>query len=517
MNGLVLRVLAMNEVRLRMRRLSTIVALLAVAAATWAMIGDPSNGMALIVVDNARVLYTSSALAMGSASMAAILFGLGGFYLARGRMAEDVRSGAGGVIGATAIGNAHFIAGRWLGAMAYLVALALAFMATVLACHLLHGDGPIEPLVYLSTYAVTMLPLVFFCASCAVLFDSWAPLMGKGGDVAYFFVWTAMLSVAATVGPLAKPHWWLLFDFTGLSASMLALGAIVKTGNLMVGMGVFKPELAPVVLPAMLWSGELVAMRAASALLALTPLLPAVLLFHRYSPDKVKLSSARRRRSPVTILNGWLRPLARLVQPLFALAARLPGLAGQITADIALTLAMSPAAIGALIAAAVSAALVPDKALPAIMAAAIACWGMVASDIGTRDFAAASEELTGAVRRGGSGRYARHFGAALLLGLAFTGVIAWRWALHDPLRALAAVAGVFALSACAQLLGYLSRTSRTFLALFMFGLYVALNAKEVPMLDAVGFNGAANAHSVAAYLAAGVLALAAGALSSRRE
>jgi hypothetical protein len=39
------------------------------------------------------VLYTSSALALGSASMASLLFGLAGFYLLRGRMAEDLRSG----------------------------------------------------------------------------------------------------------------------------------------------------------------------------------------------------------------------------------------------------------------------------------------------------------------------------------------------------------------------------------------------------------------------------------------
>ena len=55
-----------------------------------------------------------------------------------------------------------------------------AFMLTMLALHALRGDGPPEPLVYLQTHALLLLPMVFFAAGCAILFDSWAPLMGKG-------------------------------------------------------------------------------------------------------------------------------------------------------------------------------------------------------------------------------------------------------------------------------------------------------------------------------------------------
>jgi hypothetical protein len=154
MTGHILRTLALNEVRLRMRRLSTVVALLAVVAISWAMIDDPASGSALIVVGSARVLYTSSALALGSAALASMLFALGGFYLVRGRIAEDIRSGAGSVIGATPVGNALFLAGRWLGAAAYLGLLMIAFMGTMMVCHALRGDGPIQPLVYLASFSL---------------------------------------------------------------------------------------------------------------------------------------------------------------------------------------------------------------------------------------------------------------------------------------------------------------------------------------------------------------------------
>ena len=66
-----------------------------------------------------------------------------------------------------------------------------------------------------------------------------------------------------------------------------------------------------------------------------------------------------------------------------------------------------------------------------------------------------------------------------------------------------------------SLLGRCSRTPRTFLALLLFGMYLASLAIKVPMVDAVGFNGAANPESALTYVAIGRAALAAGYLWNR--
>ena len=137
----------------------------------------------------------------------------------------------------------------------------------------------------------------------------------------------------------------------------------------------------------------------------------------------------------------------------------------------------------------------------------VAYWGILASDISTRDFQAGAEDMTGAVGGGSARRYLRQYAAAVVLGFMFMGVIAVRFALHDPVRGAAVAVGIAALGALANLLGRCSRTPRTFMSLFLFGLYVAVNATRIPMIDAVGFNGAANAQSVLAYLAIGMAAL----------
>jgi hypothetical protein len=66
------------------------------------------------------------------------------------------------------------------------------------------------------------------------------------------------------------------------------------------------------------------------------------------------------------------------------------------------------------------------------------------------------------------------------------------------------------------MLGRCTRSARAFLALFLFWVYVAFNARTAPMLDAFGFNGVANVQSMTAWLCAGALAMAAAYAWNRR-
>jgi hypothetical protein len=516
MSAHAIRTLALLEARVRLRRLSTLVTLLAVVALSWLVISDPAGGQTLIAAGGARVRYTSSALALGSASQATLLFALAGFYLLRGRMGEDLRSGLGGVIGASQAGNALYVLGRWCGGVLYLSALAGAFMATVLVCHAVRGEGPIEPLVYLQTYLLVLGPMVLFTASCAILFDAWAPLMGKRGELLYFMVWAGQMAMLPAVTEAQGPPAAIPVDFSGMSAIITVLSGYFDIHHMSVGIADFDPRKAPLTLPSWTWSGALVAVRCFTAILACLPLLLAVRLFHRYSPDRIKPARTRARRSPLALLDSWLRPLSRLVQPLFALAARLPGILGQALADVALTLAASPSTIALLLAAQVLALALDAHALAPLVLACVACWGVLVSDLPTRDMDAGCALLAAATPGGGARRYWRQLAACLLLGLMFTGVAVLHLALSDPLRGGAVLAGVFALAGIASLLGRTSGTGRTFLVLFLLGLYIGVQVNNVPLADVIGFHGVATAASVLAWLGVGAAAAWGGHLWNRR-
>ncbi|WP_332879437.1 hypothetical protein [Massilia sp. S19_KUP03_FR1] len=506
--------LAWIETRTRVRRPATLVTVLAVVVLTWLIVVDPASGMTMIASHGARVRYTSAALAVGTASMATLLFMIAGFFLLRGRAAEDLRCGIGAVIGASTHGGMLFLVARFCGAVLYLATLTGAFMLTVLACHLVRGEGPIELVVYLQTYMLVLGPMALFTAACATLFDSWAPLMGKAGDLLFFCIWTAQIALLATAAHGAPSA--LAADMMGMTALITSMAPYLDVHHTMLGIADFERSQAALTLPPTLWTPSLAGMRCISALLALLPLLLALRVFHRFSPDRVRPARARARRSPLALVDSALRPLSRLTQPLFLLAARLPGGAGQTVGEIALTLSAAPSAIALLLAAQVLAVALPTPALGALALGCVACWGVLIADLSTRDGDAACASLTGAVPGGAARRYWRQLAATCWLGWLFTGLVAWRLAAADPVRGGALLAGVFALAAFASLLGSTSGTARTFLALFLLGLYCSINIDTLAWVDMVGFHGSATAKSAGAWAGAGLLAACGGHWCNRR-
>lgn len=513
MSASALRIIALNEVRLRLRRLSTLAVLLSTIAFCWLAIADPADGVTMMVIDGKRVLYNSPALAFGGAHVAGILLGLAGFYLLRGRVAEDLQSGMGAVIGATGASNALLVVGRWLGGLAYLLLFVLAYLGANLALHAARGEGVPQLSVYLQTYAFLLLPLVSYCAACAVLFDHIAALAGRRGDVLYFILWGAQFGAIAGITEHPGVAWPMYLDFSGLSVAVTELRNHYATTDFSLGRHGFDPAVAALVMPDGLWTGRAWTIRATTLGLSFLLLVPAALLFHRYSPERVRPRSARRNRI-VALADSVVRPVGWLVRPLPALAMRVPGFAGEVLAEVALVLAMSPAATLALAATGVAAAAAAPEVLPGVMTLGVACWGVVVCGIVPRDWQNGVDAMTAVLPGGPLRRFLRHWCAGLLLALPL-GLVALRWSADAPARAAAAVGGVLALASAASLLGGLTRGPRLFLALFLFTWYVALNSPKLAALDIVGFNGAATAATTAAWALAGCLAWAAGLVHSR--
>ncbi|MBR7799065.1 hypothetical protein [Undibacterium fentianense] len=486
-------VLSFNEVRLRMRRLSSLIAVMLMVVLSWAMIVDPQSGMSLLSVQNARVLYTSSALAMGSASLLCFLMALIGFYLVRGRVAEDVRSGIGAVIAATPVSNVAFLFSRWLGGICYMVALILTAMISIMLLQLLRGDGPIQIQIYLQTYLLIMGPMIVFSVSAAILFDSVPFLLGKLGDILYFFMWMAQISILSKIESLAAGaiSSWLLVDFSGLVTTVLIFKMHMLVDHISIGASSFDPKLAAITLPNYLWNGKFVLIRICSALTAFSLMLPAFVFFHRFSVDKIKPSQASRRRTPLEVMNQWTKPLAKYVHPLFVFAARSRGFMGQVLADVALGFVQAPFVILLVLVVNLMSIFLPISSLSGLTVFAVLCWGIVVSDISTRDFQSAIESMTASTPGGASRQFLRHVASAGCLGLIFVGIIVGRLCFTSPHLALTLLSGIACYSACASLLGKLSLTSKTFLSLYLFGLYIVSQTSKLGLMDTFGFNGVA--------------------------
>lgn len=505
--------LVLNEWRLRSRRLSSLVILLAVVAASWLMVLDPKSGMAMMVVNKQRIAYESQALAFASNLIASLLFGLAGFYLARGRTQEDLRCGTAAVLAATPVGNAQLLGVRWLGAFGFLFSLGAVVMLTVWVLQWVRGEGPLQPLPYLQMLVLGLAPGLMLCASLAVLADAWAPLMGKRGDALYWLFWVAQFAfIPATLGQGAlRLTGWQVFDINGVSPLLVALSQLMDVKHVSVGGSSFDATLPMLHMPEGLWSRELVALRLGSMALALLPLLPATLSFHRYAPDRVKVRDAAARWRVVAalqwLLGPLLRPFTRALGLLLRAGAHLPGLPGRWLADVGLLLLSQPLLALAMLAGAVAGAAVPADMLPMLLAATVCAWGLAVADVTSRDLQHGTQALAAAAPGGARERAWRQALAAFGLGLLL--VLPALLRLPVLLPALACVAGLLFLSAAAALLGRLTQGARTFLALFLFGLYLNLQHTGAAVLDVLGVAGDAHTGSVLGYAVAGLLGIAA--------
>jgi hypothetical protein len=523
MNAALGRALVLNEWRLRSRRTSTLVIGLAVVALSWFMVIDPSSGMAMMVASRQRIAYESQALAFGTGLMMALLFGLAGFYLARGRSQLDLRTGTAAVLAATPVSNAQLLGVRWLGAFGFLMSLGLVVMLTLWVLQLVRGEGPLQPLPYLQMLVFGLAPGLMLCASLAVLCDAWAPLMGKRGDLLYWGFWVAQfafLPVMLQDGVRPQLNGWQVFDIQGASALLVGLSRLMDVKHVSVGGGAFDASLPLLHMPAGLWSPELVALRVGSMGLALLPLVPAVLRFHRYAPDRVKARPASHRGAFVRALQWLLRPLlwplGRALGLLLRASAHVPGVTGRVLAEVALVLLSQPLLAGALFASMVAGAFVPTAQLPAVLAVGLAAWGLAVADVSSRDLQSGTLALASAVPGGAAERLWRQALAAWGLGLLVAAPALLRWATEAPLRVAACLAGLALLGAAATVLGRLTEGSRTFLGLFLFGLYVNLQQTGLAALDLLGLSGAATPGSVAGYaVAAGGAVMALGWVSRR--
>src|SRR3990172_2553381 len=122
------RILAIvrTDCLIRFRRSSTVVIFLLLCIAAYLWIPDPATGRALMQIDERRALYNSSALSIATASLCTILLGWVGFYMVSNSLQRDVETRTGFVLASTTVRNAEYLAGKFLGNVAFLAAVIAA-------------------------------------------------------------------------------------------------------------------------------------------------------------------------------------------------------------------------------------------------------------------------------------------------------------------------------------------------------------------------------------------------------
>lgn len=482
---------ARADLLIRVRRPASIAVFLILCALAYALVPDPTTGKTLMQVNGQRALYNSATIALATAGMASLLLGMLGFYLVSNTIRRDITTRTGYIIAAMPVSSAEYLGGKFLGSAGFLSLVVLGYMVNVMGMHLLRGEAPLQALVYLSIYAAVTLPGILVLSALALLFESFRPLSGRIGDVLYFFLWVAMVGVAASAETNLAVGWPNFLDVFGIVFMLSAIRNGQQLDQLSVGHTTFDTSLPPLTYPGVSWSWTLVATRIAPALLALVPLLLAWLCFARFDPARIKSEVQHARWNPLAWLNRHLKPLTRVLLPVATVGPG-SGLVRATRSELALSFMLSPLAVVALVGLMAWGGLADQASLRGgVLPVTFFCLIVVLADIACRDWAAGMSDLVYSMPLMRPSYVVIKFATAAMIAVAFVLVPLLRFALTTPGSAVSLLIGAVYIAAAAVSLGILTRGSKTFTGFFLLFLYIALSSGGAPQFDFAGWSGSA--------------------------
>ena len=380
-------------------------------------------------------------------------------------------------------------------------------MIACMAMHLLRGEMPLEPIVFMQTFGIMFLPSIPCIAAIALMFECVPFLSGRGGDVLYFFIWTLTLALPPALVSASRGHKWILAaDFTGLGFFVKEIILVTGAHDFTIGVAPYNAALPPIFFPGLRLMSEILIMRLGSVLLAIPFFGIAWAAFKRFDParrnSRVKTKTAKSAHLWQRVVSVWLR----IIVPRGGWPVGPPSLVKAIALDVRLTPALYPIffiviALSLFFGLFASMSAIRTSVIPMMLFILVP----LLASISTRD---RINNTVGLVF--GAPLVRRQFVAFKFFSSLFSALIVGfiplvRLSLDNLFYSAAAVNGILFMVSAATLLGLLTGTPKTFVVMFLLFLYTAMSSEIVPAFDFAGLHAIATPSVVLVYAAASVM------------
>ncbi len=152
-----------------------------------------------------RALYNSAYLGSLMALLIAPFLSLGGFYLVKNAIERDSQTGVGQILATTTLSKPLYILGKTISNFAVLATMvAIMGIAAGVMQFVRQEDASLHVTQLLAPLIIIALPVMAVVGAVAVLFEAISWLRGGFGNVVYFFLWIAALSMR--LGRTDDPH-----------------------------------------------------------------------------------------------------------------------------------------------------------------------------------------------------------------------------------------------------------------------------------------------------------------------
>ena len=496
-----IRSVLLMECNIRFRRSSTPILFLILCGAAFLLMPDVSSGGVMFLVGNQRVLLNSAATSLTSALIGGLVFSLVGFYLISNSVERDLRTGVGKLIVTTPLSSLRYLAGKLFGNIVYLTAMALVFIIACMGMHILRGEVPLEPIVFLQTFGIMFIPSIPSLAAIALMFECLPFFSGRLGDIMYFFFWVVTLVFPFVLASASKVHAWVLAaDFTGLGFFGNEINLVTGTHNFTIGYAPYNAALSPILFPGLRWLPEIYLPRLVSIVFTIPFFLIAWAAFQRFDPAR---RSSSKNAASGRIHRLWRDVVSffvRFTAPRGAWIAGTPSFLKAVALDVRLTFSLYPVFLVLFVSSMFFSFLVPISVIRTLIFPVIyfILVPLLAS-ISTRE----RQMNTGALIF--SAPFVRErisvlkFFSALFSTLLFGFIPLIRMSLDNLFNAVAALNAMLFMASVATFLGLITGTPKTFIVLFLLFLYTASSSSTFAAFDFAGLHRIATPSTVLSY------------------
>lgn len=180
----------------RIRRYSFLVIL---AGALWLAYGVATEKVWIVVGNGYRGVYNSAWIGALMATCCSTFLSLAGFYIVKNSIERDTKTRVGQILAATPMRKDFYALAKTLSNFAVLACMVGILMLAAVGMQAMRSEAHSFSLWKLwSPFVFIALPTMLLTGSLALLFETIPLLRGGVGNVAYFFLWTAMIALGAT-------------------------------------------------------------------------------------------------------------------------------------------------------------------------------------------------------------------------------------------------------------------------------------------------------------------------------
>jgi len=243
-----------------------------------------------------RGVYNSAWIGALMALVVSTFLSLAGFYVVKNTIERDRQTRVGQILASTPMSKFLYATGKWASNFAVLGVMVAILAACGIVMQLWLGeDRHIELWKLLAPSLLLALPAMACIAALAVFFETISWLRGGFGNVVYFFVWTALL----TMGLASKNF---SYDLAGISTVMNSMLAAANTTqksfSFSLDVGSLGPAQSAFVWNGIEWTGPIVFSRLAWVGLAILLTGAASFFFDRFDTARAKVPRGGMAQAP---------------------------------------------------------------------------------------------------------------------------------------------------------------------------------------------------------------------------